>query len=165
MFEKAAPEHLSFTEDGPWVEYRGRHRGYERLPKPVTHERTFRLNRESGLLLIEDWLSGSGRHDLAWRFHLAPGVEAAPEEGGFALSVQGEALRLAGPDDLAGAVEDAWSSPSYGVRLPARCLTLTAQPDVARSPTWRFAIGPAPAVAAWRAEAHGERERAESVVA
>ena len=47
MFEKANPEHLGFAEDGDWVEYRGRHHGYERLDRRVTHERSLRLNRET----------------------------------------------------------------------------------------------------------------------
>jgi hypothetical protein len=165
MFEKAVPEHLAFAEDGEWVEYRGRHRGYERLPKPVTHERTFRFNRASGLLLIEDQLSGSGRHDLAWRFHLAPGVNIASYADGFALSVKSQPLRLVVPHDLAGGIEDSWYSPSYGVRLPSHRLALRAHVEVDPSRIWRFAIGPTLAVEKWQARSRSSLETAESVSA
>jgi uncharacterized heparinase superfamily protein len=151
MFEKANPEHLGFAEDGDWVEYRGRHHGYERLDRPVTHERSLRLNRETGLLLIEDRLSGTGEHDVTWHFHLAPGVQAkvSPREAFELSTAQGPVLLTIEPT-IAGVVEDSWYSPSYGVRVPSRSLALDCRTAIDGTAVWRFAIGPAAAVEAWR---------------
>ena len=151
MFEKAEPEHLSFTErgaeDGEWVEYRGRHHGYERLPQPVTHERHFRFCRANGLLLITDRVEGDGAHDLAWHFHLAPGVEIAGEAPG--RFVFGNGVVLTYDSALSAAVEAGWYSPSYGVRIPALTLALAARADIPAAGTaWHFALGPEAAVRA-----------------
>jgi ubiquinone/menaquinone biosynthesis C-methylase UbiE len=151
MFEKANPEHLGFAEDGDWVEYRGRHHGYERLERAVTHERSLRLNRATGLLLIEDRLGGAGEHEVKWHFHLAPGVEGKVSPGGvFELSTtQGPVLLTVEPT-ITGVVEDSWYSPSYGVRVPSRRLALGCLTAIDGTAVWRFAIGPAAAVEAWR---------------
>src|SRR6185295_12050783 len=78
LFESSNAESVSFDDRADAAVYVGRHHGYERLPDPVTHERTFRLLKPSGTLLIGDRLSGRGRHEVRWHFHLAPGVSAAP---------------------------------------------------------------------------------------
>jgi ubiquinone/menaquinone biosynthesis C-methylase UbiE len=151
MFEKANPEHLGFAEDGDWVEYRGRHHGYERLDRPVTHERSLRLNRETGLLLIEDRLSGADKHEVKWHFHLAPSVEAKGRPGGvFELSTAQGAILLTVDPTIAGVVEDSWYAPSYGVRLPSHRLALECRTAIDGTAMWRFAIGGAAAIEAWR---------------
>src|SRR4029077_13950082 len=76
MFETSKAESVSFEDRADAVEYIGRHHGYERLPEPVTHERTLRLLRPSGRLEVVDRLIGRGRHEVRWHFHLAPGVAA-----------------------------------------------------------------------------------------
>ena len=151
MFEKANPEHLAFAEDGDWVEYRGRHHGYERLDRPVTHERSLRLNRESGLLLLEDRIGGAGEHDLRWHFHLAPGVGGKLNSAGiFGLSTAQGPMLLAIEPIVPGVVEDSWYSPSYGIRLKSRRLALGGRKAIDGTAVWRFAIGPSAAVEAWR---------------
>jgi ubiquinone/menaquinone biosynthesis C-methylase UbiE len=151
MFEKANPEHLGFTENGDWVEYRGRHHGYERLDRPVTHERSLHLNRETGLLLIEDRLGGTGEHEVKWHFHLAPGVEGKVSPGGvFELSTAEGPVLLTIEPTITGVVEDSWYSPSYGVRVPSRRLALGCRSAIDGTALWRIAIGPAAAIEAWR---------------
>ena len=117
----------------------------------MTHERSLRLNRATGLLLIEDRLSGAGEHDVKWHFHLAPGVQAKlSRDGVFELSTaQGPVLLTIEPT-IAGVVEDSWYSPSYGVRVPSRRLALGCRTAINGTAAWRFAIGPAAAVEAWR---------------
>jgi ubiquinone/menaquinone biosynthesis C-methylase UbiE len=151
MFEKANPEHLGFTEDRDCVEYRGRHRGYERLDQPVTHERSLRLNRETGLLLIEDRLIGTGEHELKWHFHLAPGVGArSGSREVFELSTARGPVLIAGDPVLVGDIENSWYSPSYGVRIPTQRLALRCRTMIRGTAVWRFALGPANVVEAWR---------------
>jgi hypothetical protein len=125
MFEKARPEHLDVVDRGTWLEYRGRHSGYTRLPQAVVHERTFRLWRETGALSILDVLRGRGTHRLRWHFHFAPGVEAAIlGPGHVEIRAAGGVLRMTVPPELRPAIGPAWYSPSYGIRLPCVALDL-----------------------------------------
>lgn len=151
MFEKADPEHLGLAEEGDWVAYRGRHRGYARLDEPVVHERRIRLDRASGLLVIEDRLEGSGEHALEWHFHLAPGVATElGEPGMFKLAAGAQALALAHDPALEATVEGSSYSPSYGVRVPSRQLVLRERAAVSEALVRRFAVGPEAEVRRWR---------------
>jgi ubiquinone/menaquinone biosynthesis C-methylase UbiE len=158
MFEKANPEHLGFVEEGDWVEYRGQHHGYERLDRRVIHERSLRLNRATGLLLIEDRLRGTGEHDVTWHFHLAPLVQArlSPHGASELSTAHGRMLFTVEPT-IAGVVEDSWYSPSYGVRVPSRSLALGCRTAIDGTAVWRFTIGPAAAVEAWRGSKTGSK--------
>jgi hypothetical protein len=51
------------------------HYGYRRLALPVTHRRTVQFNKAERFWLIEDQIAGAGMHELAFRFHCAPGLE------------------------------------------------------------------------------------------
>lgn len=145
MFEKAAAEHLAFT-DGDVVEYLGRHAGYTRLAEGVTHTRRFALDRPSGHLVIDDQLTGAGRHQLAWRFHFAPGVTPNRDGSTVVLTAPWARARLAWPATLSAQLAPSWYSPSYGARVPSHCLTLSAEHELADSVGWRFTISPEVAV-------------------
>lgn len=51
------------------------HYGYQRLTSPVTHRRTVHFHKTDRYWTIEDELSGEGVHELAFRWHVAPGIE------------------------------------------------------------------------------------------
>ncbi|MFN0277983.1 MAG: alginate lyase family protein [Pyrinomonadaceae bacterium] len=53
------------------------HFGYERLKKPITHRRTVEFSKTEKYWLIEDKLTGTGRHKFNFAFHLSPGLEVA----------------------------------------------------------------------------------------
>ena len=53
------------------------HFGYERLKKIVTHRRTIEFNKAEKYWLIDDKLTGTGRHKFNFAFHLSPGLEVA----------------------------------------------------------------------------------------
>ncbi len=142
MFEKAQAEHVSFTATGTTVEYRGRHTGYTRLADPVTHERAFRLNRATGALDITDRLTGSGRHQLSWHFHFAPGVTATAASGRCDLAVAGRVIEMRYPASLQPVASAAWYSPSYGARVPCQSLDLTAAADIGHASEWQFTFTP-----------------------
>jgi len=140
LFEQGRAEHLDFGERDGWVEYRGRHHGYTRLPTPLVHERLFRVERRTGRLEVQDRLIGEGRHRVEWHFHLAPGVDARVEPGGCRLSHRGVSCTLTWPEDLQPVLVDAWYSPSYGVRHECRGLNLSADIQASDDTIWRFSI-------------------------
>jgi len=102
--------------------FRGAHRGYERLSPPLAHARRIVVDRQRPRVLIADEIAGAGRHDLVWRFHLAPAVSAAIDGGDVELSSGGRVV-WAMPVECGGALsrslEEGWVSPSYGVKVPA----------------------------------------------
>jgi hypothetical protein len=141
LFETSKAESVSFDDGADAAVYVGRHHGYERLPEPVTHERTFRLLKPSGTLLIVDRLSGRGRHDVRWHFHLAPGVSAARAGDSTVLLAAGPARwQLKTPANLAIEIQPAAYSPSYGVKVPCVAIDLWSQVDLGGERTWEFSI-------------------------
>ncbi|MGD0721628.1 MAG: heparinase II/III family protein [Roseiarcus sp.] len=145
LFESADPEHLLFGREGDRAHYHGRHKGYARLPQPVIHEREFRFDLADGRLEIDDRLLGEGAHDLQWRFHLAPGIEAVPEEPGRVRLTAGDrrTFTLTHDPRLEASVADAWNSPSYGVRSLAKAIGLSRRVALNGELTVRFVIGEA----------------------
>lgn len=59
------------------------HGGYRRLPSPVTHRRTVRFDKTNRYWLLKDELIGEGTHDLAFRFHVAPGLNTRERSDGM----------------------------------------------------------------------------------
>ena len=130
LFETSTVEHLDFEDTADALQYRGRHTGYERLVPPVSHERTFRLDKTSDALLIVDRLLGSGRHRIDWHFHLAPGVDVErARERDFVLSAAGRTWHIRVPAGLTGVVAAGWYSPS----VPA-CV-FRAERSISRRPS------------------------------
>jgi uncharacterized heparinase superfamily protein len=144
MFETSTVEHLSFEDTIDYTEYRGRHTGYERLPQPVTHERTFHLTKGIATLTVTDRLRGSGTHTVTWHFHLAPGIAAeATGDGQIALVTPRGRWTLSADPTLTAAVSDAWYSPSYGVRIPCRVVEFERRVDVSAGLDLQFRIAAA----------------------
>lgn len=142
MFETSSVEHLTFDGTADHVEYRGRHTGYERLPEPVTHERTFRLSKSNATLTVTDRLRGSGVHTLKWHFHVAPGLDVEKVSDRKVALVTQQGRWFICPDrTLAATVSDAWYSPSYGVRVPCRAVDFVMTVDVSTEPELVFRIG------------------------
>ena len=55
----------------------GKHFGYTRLTEPVTHRRTVEFHKRDPYWLIEDYLTGKGRHKFSFSFHLAPDIKVS----------------------------------------------------------------------------------------
>jgi hypothetical protein len=62
-------EHLEDTDE--FVDARGSHYGYRRLPDPVIHTRNLRLFKKSRMLVITDRLECEGAHDIELFFHFS----------------------------------------------------------------------------------------------
>ncbi len=104
--------------------FAGAHRGYERLPDPVTPVRTVILEKPRGILVVHDRLEGKEAHNVCIRIHLATDVDVVGAgDGMLTLLAHGRRFRLVweGPG---------WSlqrspgriSPSYGIVSPCICL-------------------------------------------
>ncbi len=50
------------------------HDGYTRLPSPVTHRRSFHLDKVKNILTVTDDIIGTAAHSLTIRFHMAKGL-------------------------------------------------------------------------------------------
>jgi uncharacterized heparinase superfamily protein len=143
LFETANPVHLDFVVTDEYVEYKGQHEGYRRLPNPVLHERRIRFLKESNVLLVVDRLTGVGRHEIAWHFHADPGVEIKlAQPSMYSLQNQEVSICLEVPKELDGKIQQAWFSPSYGVRRSCEAIELTVHVDIEDEASWLFVIGP-----------------------
>jgi len=141
MFETSNAESVSFDDRVDAAAYAGRHRGYERLPEPVSHERTLRLLKPSGALEVVDRLIGRGRHEVRWHFHLAPGVAAERvTDTAIALAAAGRRWELRLPSGFDISINQSAYSPSYGVAVPCLAIDATAVVDLDGPRTWEFAI-------------------------
>lgn len=140
MFEKAKPQHLSFEVAGGKAAYRGSHDGYERLPSPVTHERSFTLDHHSATLAIEDRFTGPGRHRLQWHFHCAPGVEIGRHEDALSLAAAGQRWVLRSAPSLDPTITAGGYSPSYGVKLASQVIAFEITADLAARNNWQFTL-------------------------
>jgi Heparinase II/III-like protein/Heparinase II/III N-terminus len=141
MFETSKAESLSFEDRADASEYAGRHHGYERLPEPVTHERTLRLLKPSGGLVVVDRLIGRGKHQVRWHFHFAPGVAAERvTDSTIALATADRRWELRLPSGLDISIRPAGYSPSYGVQIPCLAIDAECAVDLEGSRTWECAI-------------------------
>ncbi|HYR76914.1 MAG TPA: alginate lyase family protein [Pyrinomonadaceae bacterium] len=81
--DEAQPRVLGW-ESGPGKDVViAEHAGYERLPQPVTHRRTVTFYKSQRLWLVADDITGQGEHELAFRFHVAPGLESKVRPDGI----------------------------------------------------------------------------------
>ena len=99
------------------------HGGYQRLPAPVTHRRTVTFHKRDRLWLIADDISGQGEHELAFRFHLSPGIETTVRPDGSieACDKITSARLLIVPRGITvqAELEERSSSRDYGAKQPS----------------------------------------------
>ncbi len=129
----AVPTEVQWSPKGDWLRLRAGHRGYERLPAPITHVRTILLHHEEPRMLVQDRLEGAGAHGLTWRFHLDPAIQAEARADGVRLSA-GDRVAwftlLKGPPDLAFRLEPGWVSPRYGIKVANTVLVGETRADL-----------------------------------
>lgn len=96
------------------------HTGYQRLPQPVTHQRSIKFDKRQRFWIVTDEFSGAGTHDLAFRFHFAPGLEVSirPDETIDACDKMSGARLLIAASGLAAepVLESRFSSWDYGAK-------------------------------------------------
>lgn len=138
----AVPADVSFSSGSRVDRFSGAHRGYERLPDPVTVGRELQLDRQRPVVAVRDTLTGRGVHDLVWRFHLDPAVTARLDGGDMQLTSGRHEVWLL-PDRTAAAfsaaLEEGWVSPSYGVKRPTTVVVWRVKAAVPLTAAWVFA--------------------------
>jgi hypothetical protein len=121
--DDARPRALSWltTEERDAVS--AEHRGYARLPAPVTHRRAAALDKRRRLFLVEDSLEGSGTHVFRFRFHAARGITVRVRDRAAELYDEATGARLfivpvgvESPPEI----EPRWTSRDYGERAPSQ---------------------------------------------
>lgn len=75
MGNEAKPRVLSWETDDQTDRVVAEHDGFMRLNQQVRHRRTVEFNKIEQYWVIDDHLEGQGDHVLAFRFHLAPGLD------------------------------------------------------------------------------------------
>ncbi len=133
------------------------HRGYERLPQPVTVRRGFTLHKDLRALLVDEILDGSGVHsmrvalllpDAEVRLRGPRGEEKTRARGVLGDAAFDESLAVElGPRDapratllveagLEVSLEEAVTSRGYGEEVPAVRVVLTWQSEVPTRKRW-----------------------------
>ncbi len=131
---------------GAWDVLAASHDGYERLPAPVRHRRQVVFVKPD-YFWITDELLGTGEHLAESFWHFARGSTLVAGDAWIQSRAPGGAelhLKWVGPDALPplelweGAERpiQGWSSPRFGVRMPAPVVRLAA----ARRLPWRSSV-------------------------
>ncbi|MFH0989458.1 MAG: alginate lyase family protein [bacterium] len=108
----------------------GEQHGFQHLNPPVTHRRSFKLDKQTSQLTISDQLSGSGFHTIQWFFHFDSCIKVR--------SLQDQEMILASPSGefLFSSSHGPWIlqrgllSPSYGVLTTTLLATLTVNKEL-----------------------------------
>ena len=113
------------------------HDGYRRLPGGPVHKRAWCL--ESGVLTIQDWIAGVGRHQVELAFHLYPGIKSdKADDGTFRLE---EGLALLSVDRrLKWSIEPSTYHPEFGISRPNSTLVGRIEADLPLQMTSRLAV-------------------------
>jgi hypothetical protein len=109
------------------------HDGYARLTPNARHQRSVRLLRSSGKLVIEDFVQSAGKHECQLAFHLGPQVDCYLDGVVAQLSWDtGNGRRRATmrlPEGLSWSTVSGqsepplgWYSPCFGAKIPTTTL-------------------------------------------
>ncbi len=143
----AAPTLARSGTEGAEIVITGEHRGYARLPDPVTHRRTWRFDPAVGRLSVQDEVDCRGAHQAERFLHLAPDTRVDPAPAGAMLHLSGGGVvrcRWDSGSELSR--ERAVVSESYGSERPAEVLVLRSA--VAGPTTFSLVVEPASASSA-----------------
>jgi hypothetical protein len=138
----AEPTETRFWREGEKELLTGGHRGYHRLPDPVTVSRRFEFATSGTEVRIVDRLDGRQEHLVEFFFHAAPGADGVAENGrtvGFSWAdgVAAQISQEAGPE-LRLEIREGWYAPSYGVRVARQVVVASARIRLPIEVTWRL---------------------------
>jgi Heparinase II/III N-terminus/Heparinase II/III-like protein len=125
--------------------------GYKNLPRgQITHRRAVMFDKAERYWLIEDTLSGSGRHTFRFCFHIAPGLEVLPEADGVTAirNHENNSRMLVVPLDSIEeqavesnwkerpVLEPRWFSRDYGTKTPSIALCWSIEVEAPLKVRW-----------------------------
>lgn len=148
----AVPEIQEWSATKNQLRLTASHSGYQRLPAPVTPVRTIILDTSTDRLAIIDQFDGSVEHSAQIRLVLAPDIDVDElESGTWKLSAPNKEFLMVTPTGTGWEmhVEDAYVSPSYGVKRTTKAIVIAAS-----GPLEPFAWGLVPCDALSLADAH-----------
>lgn len=98
--------------------------GYEHFSAPVTHRRQILFNKKEGYLIINDILTGRGKHTFDLYFHFAPMKLEVNKENPLVVSsnIVGGPNIVIVPMETEGlkvSIQEGWVSYSYGETVTA----------------------------------------------
>ena len=157
--DEASPRKLHWESSDQRDLVIAEHYGYKNLPSgQITHRRAVMFEKMERYWLIEDTLTGSGRHTFRFCFHIAPGLEVLPEADGFSeirdnennarllivpLDLKGEAALefdtkpAAEPNLGKGPVaEPRWFSRDYGSKIPSLAVCWRVEAEAPLDVRW-----------------------------
>ncbi|HMJ24881.1 MAG TPA: alginate lyase family protein [Pyrinomonadaceae bacterium] len=121
--DEAHPQVISWESNPDTDSLTAEHGGYRRLSQPVTHRRSVYFRKRERFWTVDDSLSGEGTHDLAFRFHLAPGLDTSIRADGTVEvcdKMNGARLLIVARGLAAEPVlESRFSSRDYGSKAPS----------------------------------------------
>ncbi|MCM3873460.1 MAG: heparinase II/III-family protein, partial [Pyrinomonadaceae bacterium] len=147
--DEASPRQLHWETSDQRDQVIAEHFGYKHLPSgKIMHRRAVTFEKMERYWMIEDTLSGSGRHTFRFSFHIAPGLEVLPQADGLSeiREKRNGAGLLIGPLDLkegpgesiwlVPAVEPRWFSRDYGAKTPSVALCWTVEAEAPFEVRW-----------------------------
>jgi hypothetical protein len=141
--DEAHPRVLEWVSDQRDVVI-AEHRGYTRLPEPVTHRRTIEFHKRERYWMIQDELTGAGAHSFSFRFHFAPGLETKVRADGMIEVCDktngGRLLIAASGVNAEPVLESRFSSRDYGAKEASTSACWTVRGSVPL--TARFMLMP-----------------------
>ncbi len=121
--DEAHPRVISWQSDRDLDVVVSEHVGYQRLPQPLTHRRSVQFDKRKRFWLVKDELRGEGTHDLAFRFHFAPGLDTSVRPDGtieVCDKMNGARLLIVASGlDVEPVLESRFSSRDYGAKAPS----------------------------------------------
>jgi len=114
---------LEWSVTGSSIRFTGSHSGFAHRPSEARCSRTIVLEQPTGSWTVEDRVEGTGREDITWRLHCAPGPvsQRASGAGNWRLahsSVPDREIELSAPEGLSLTLEESQWSERYGIKVP-----------------------------------------------
>jgi hypothetical protein len=127
--DETRPRVLEWTTTPAEDRWVAEHRGYRRLPEPVTHRRSVRFERAARRWTVQDALMGRGRHTAELFLHLHPDAQVASvTERAVEVRLGAGVLCVVCTEPLT--MEEGWVAPSYGVKRGARVIRAVREGDM-----------------------------------